>query len=416
MVTGPQVFISYQRSDGDFATRVREHLVAHGARTWMDQYDIPVGAYWPDEIDKGLTTSDVVIGVLSPDALASRNVKNEWDWAIANDKRLLLVRVLPCSVPHRYISLNFIDATAPESTAALAALLAALGVQVVTPDVFTPPQTRYARSGELNIAYQVFGAGPIDLVVTPGFVSNVDLNWDHPLIARFNQRLATFARVVTFDKRGTGLSDRVADLPSLAERIDDLRAVMDAAGVERAALMGVSDGGSMSIEFAATYPERTSALILYGAGAKDTWAAEYPWVPTDDEHAAYEAEILTTWGHDASADVTAMAPSMVEDAAFITWFTRYLRASASPGAAVALSRMNHSIDVRSALPHLAMPTLVAYRVGDVSARDEGRYLAAHIPGATLIELPGCDHLPWVGDQDALLDAVRAFLENILGSG
>jgi pimeloyl-ACP methyl ester carboxylesterase len=414
MVAGPQVFISYQRSDDAFAQRVRAQLVAHGVRTWMDQFDIPVGAYWPDAVDEGLTASDIVVGILSPDALASRNVKNEWDWAIANDKRLMLVRVLPCAVPHRYISLNFIDATMPDPTAALAMLLDALGVVTVTADTFTPPQTRYARSGELNIAYQVFGDGPVDLVVTPGFVSNVDLNWDHPLIARFNQRLATFARVITFDKRGTGLSDRVANLPSLAERIDDLRAVMDAAGMQRAALMGVSDGASMSIQFAATYPERSSALILYGAGAKDTWAPDYPWVPTDDEHAAYEAEILTTWGHDASADVTAMAPSMTGDASFITWFTRYLRASASPGAAVALSRMNHSIDVRSALPHLRMPTLVVHRVDDVPARDEGRYLATHIPRAMLVELAGRDHLPWVGDQDALLETVRAFLSETLG--
>jgi pimeloyl-ACP methyl ester carboxylesterase len=408
-----QVFISYVRTDGDVARQVRAHLAAVGVRTWMDEYDIPVGAYWPDEIDKGLTASEIVVGILSPEAIASRNVKNEWDWAIQNDKRLLLVRVAPTDIPHRYISINFIDATDPDPTAALASLVAALGIEPVV-DTATPPRTEYAQSGEVNIAYQVFGEGPFDLVVTPGFVSNLDLMWDNPSIARYWRRLATVARVITFDKRGTGLSDRVTDIPSLEQRVDDLRAVMDAAGVERAALMGVSEGGPLSIQFATTYPDRTRALVLYGADVRNLWAPDFPWAPKIEERIARDAEILHTWGSDASSDVSTFAPSMANDHAFIEWFLRFCRASASPGAAVALSQMNRSIDVRPLLGQLDLPTLVVHRTGDRSNPIElGRYLAATIPGAVLAELPGDDHLPWLGDQDALFAVIQEFLTGSL---
>ena len=209
----------------------------------MDEYDIPVGAYWPDAIDEALAASDVVIGLLSPDAVASRNVKNEWDWALQNDKRLLLVLVRPCVIPHRYVSLNYIDATGPDPVGALTAL-----VEELKPPrqglAAKPPETRYALSGDLSIAYQVFGAGPVDLVVTPGFVSNIDWIWDDPAMTRFYEGLAAFARVIAFDKRGTGLSDRTAGVPSLEQRIDDLRAVMDAADAPQAVMMGISEGGS----------------------------------------------------------------------------------------------------------------------------------------------------------------------------
>jgi pimeloyl-ACP methyl ester carboxylesterase len=417
MTAQPQIFISYQRTDSDFARQVRAHLAAAGVRTWMDEYDIPVGAYWPDEIDKGLTGSEIVVGILSPDAMTSRNVKNEWDWAIQNDKRLLLLQVVPTVIPHRYVSINFIDATDIHRDRALAGLLTALDI-VVAPESeeLRPPATLYAQSGDVNIAYQVFGAGPIDLVVTPGFVSNVDLMWDDPLNARYWRRLGSFARVITFDKRGTGLSDRVTDIPSLIERVDDLRAVMDAAEVDQAALMGVSEGGPMCVQFAAIYPERTRALVLYGSDVRNTWAPDYPWASSDAEYDASEEAELHDWGRDLSKTVPIFAPSKVNDNAFITWFARYARASASPAAAVALSRMNRSIDVRPLLAHLDVPTLVVNRIGDRSNPIElARYLAALIPGAVLVELPGEDHLPWLGDQDALADAVQAFLNSDLST-
>jgi len=411
----PQVFISYQRTDGNVARQVRAHLAAAGVPTWMDEYDIPVGAYWPDEIDKGLTASEIVVGILSPEVMTSRNVKNEWDWAIQNDKRLLLVQVIPTVVPHRYVSINFIDATDPDPASALATLLSALGIKAsVDATPFPSPRTQYAQSGNVNIAYQVFGTGPLDLVVTPGFVSNIDLMWDDPFMTRFFRRLATFARVITFDKRGMGLSDRVVDIPPLDQRVDDLRAVMDAADTDRAALIGVSEGGPMSIQFAWTYPERTRALVLYGSDVRTMWAPDYPWGTTEAEEDADDELTLRTWGSDTSMSIPIMAPSMVNDEAFIQSFTRYVRGSASPAAAVALSRMNRSIDVRPLLGELKVPTLVVHRTGDRATPIElGRYLASAIPAAVLAELPGDDHLPSLGDQDSIIDAVQAFLERHL---
>ncbi len=236
------------------------------------------------------------------------------------------------------------------------------------------------------------------------------------MIVQFWRRLAGFARVITFDKRGTGLSDRVTDIPPLEERVDDLRAVMDAAAVERAVLMGVSEGGPLSIQFAATYPERTLALVLYGSDVRVTWAPDYPWGSTAEEQDAEEALWLRTWGTVEAADVADFAPSMADNPAYIEWFARFCRASASPGAAVALSRMNRSIDVRPLLEQLAVPTLVVNRTGDrVNSIEIARYLAAAIPGAELAELPGGDHLPWMGDQDALVDVVRSFLTERLGT-
>jgi pimeloyl-ACP methyl ester carboxylesterase len=293
--------------------------------------------------------------------------------------------------------------------------LTALGIMVTSESEATP-ETRYAQSGDVNIAYQVFGEGAFDLLVTPGFVSNVDLMWDDPLMARWYRRLASIARVITFDKRGTGLSDRVADIPPLSQRVDDLRAVMDAASVDRAALMGVSEGGPMSIQFAATYPARTRALVLYGADVRNSWAPDYPWAPTEAEYDALEATVLRTWGSDESGNVPIFAPSKANDPTFITWFTRYSRASASPAAAVSLRRMNRSIDVRPLLGQLDLPTLVVNRIGDRANPIElARYLAAAIPGAVLVELPGEDHLPWLGDQDAIVGAVQAFLNIHLGT-
>ncbi|HUG16579.1 MAG TPA: alpha/beta fold hydrolase [Thermomicrobiales bacterium] len=404
-----QVFISYQRTDGDFAARVREHLVAHGVRTWMDLFDIPVGAYWPDEIDKGLTGSDIVIGILSPDAVESRNVKNEWDWAIQNDKRLLLLQVISTVLPHRYVSINFIDASGPDQSRALMSLLATLGVTPVDERV---PETRYANSDGVNIAYQVVGDGPVDLVWVPGFVSNIEIIWEHPLHARYLRRLASFSRLILFDKRGTGASDRVKDVPILEQRMEDLRIVMDAAGSRRAVVMGNSEGGPLSVLFASTYPAHVMALILYGSFACGMQAPGYPHGRTLDEN-QQELELFQLhWGDESIWEQ--MAPGAVVGSHYSRWAARYARLSASPNEAVALARLANDMDVRGILPTVRVPTLVLHRTGDRSCKvGEGRYLAEHIPGARFVELPGDDHVAVLGDQDAILDEVEAFVAALL---
>ena len=280
------------------------------------------------------------------------------------------------------------------------------------------PQTRYAKSGQVNIAYQVVGDGPIDLVCVPGWVSHVEYQWEDPQMARFFSRLGSFARVILLDKRGTGMSDRVPDyrMPTLEERMDDVRAVLDAVGAERAALFGISEGGPMSILFAATYPERTSALVVYGAFAKWIRADDYPWAPTRAQHEGAFDFVEETWGQ-VDDDPGPFAPSMRGDLAFAERQARFSRMASSPGAAVALYRMNIEVDVRAALPAISCPTLVLHRVGDQLIRvGAGRHLAEHIPGAKLVELAGQDHLFYVGDSDAIVDEVEEFLTGVRGGG
>lgn len=272
------------------------------------------------------------------------------------------------------------------------------------------PETRYARSGRLSIAYQVVGDGPHDLVMVPGWVSHVELAWELPPLARFLSRLASFARLIVFDKRGTGLSDRVpdADLPGLDERMDDLRAVMDATDTKCAALFGFSEGGNLAMTFAAAQPSRVSALMTFGVFAKRVWSPDYPWAPTPEARAAEYEHIEREWGH--MMDLSQIMPSMVNDVEFGKRVATYLRRSASPGAAVSLLKMNTQIDIRHLLPIIKAPTLVMHRVGDRDANiEEARYIATQVPGARLIELPGEDHLPWVGDSDAVIDEVAEFL-------
>ena len=273
------------------------------------------------------------------------------------------------------------------------------------------PETRYARSGDINIAYQVLGDGPIDLVYVPGWVTNIDYSWEEPSLARYYRRLASFSRLILFDKRGTGLSDQTAKLPTLEQRMDDVRAVMDAVGSERAALFGASEGGNMSILFAATYPERTSALVTLGIFANRIWDPEYPWAPTPEERQKWYDLLEQEWG--GVVDLPTLAPSVANDERFRQWWASFLRLSASPGAALALARTNTQIDVRHILPAIRVPTLVLHRTGDLDVKvEEGRFIAARIPGAKFVEFPGRDHLPWVGDQDAILDEVEQFLKNI----
>jgi pimeloyl-ACP methyl ester carboxylesterase/class 3 adenylate cyclase len=270
------------------------------------------------------------------------------------------------------------------------------------------PETRYARSGDVNIAFNVFGSGPFDLVYVPGWVSNIELMWENPRVAMSLERLASFARVISFDKRGTGLSDRVTGYPTLEQRMDDVRAVMDAAGCERAALFGHSEGGSMCILFAATYPERTRALVTYGAFAKRMRTDDYPWAPTLEARMA-EAERLETDGW-AVIDFAFYAPSLAGDAQAARLFAAYLRHSASPGAAAQMLRMNTLVDVRAVLPTIRVPTLVLHAVGDrdVDVRD-ARYLADHIAGAKYVELPSGDHSWWVSHQEEIIGEIQEFL-------
>lgn len=275
------------------------------------------------------------------------------------------------------------------------------------------PETRYARSGDVNIAYQVVGSGMLDLVFVMGWVSHLEYFWREPSFARFLTRLASFSRLILFDKRGTGLSDRVPldQLPTLEQRMDDVRAVMEAAGSERAALCGVSEGGPMCSLFAATYPEKTSALVMIGTYAKRIRDDDYPWGPTQEQREAFFALMQREWG--GPVGVAERAPSRASDPEFREWWAAYLRMGASPSAAVALTKMNAQIDVRAVLPTIRVPSLVMHRRGDVCLRvDEGRYVAERIPGARFVELPGDDHLPFVGNQDEILDEIEEFLTGV----
>jgi pimeloyl-ACP methyl ester carboxylesterase len=273
------------------------------------------------------------------------------------------------------------------------------------------PPVHYARSGDVNIAYQVLGDGPIDLVFVMGWVSHIEYFWREPAFARFLHRLASFSRLIVFDKRGTGLSDRVTELPTLEQRMDDVRAILDAVGSTKAALLGVSEGGPMCGLFAATYPEKTEALVMIGTYAKRIWEPTYPWAPTREARERFINQIREEWGGPVGIEVR--APSLAEDPVFREWWASYLRMGASPGAAVALTRMNSEIDVRGVLPTILVPTLVLHRTGDRCLLvDEGRYVASLVPNARFVELPGEDHLPFVGDQDALLDEIEAFLTGV----
>src|SRR3954468_7465873 len=278
-----------------------------------------------------------------------------------------------------------------------------------TAALLEPPRTRYARSGSVNIAYQVIGDGPIDLVFVMGWVSHLEMFWTEPSFARFLRRLASFSRLILFDKRGTGLSDRVAELPTLEQRMDDVRAVLDAVGSRQAALLGVSEGGPLCSLYATTYPERTLALVMIGTYAKRQWAPDYPWAPTAEQRDAFLGEIRRGWG--GPVGLVERAPSKADDPAFREWWSTYLRMGASPGAALALTQMNAEIDIRRLLPSIRVPTLILHRVDDrLLTIDEGRYVASQIPHATMVELPGDDHLPFVGDQDAMLTAIEQFLD------
>jgi pimeloyl-ACP methyl ester carboxylesterase len=273
-----------------------------------------------------------------------------------------------------------------------------------------PGGIRYAKSGGVNIAYHVAGAGPVDLVYVGGWISHLEVAREDAAIVRFQESLGRFSRVVDLDKRGTGLSDRVPDdhLPTMEERMDDIRAVMDAVGLERASLFGFSEGGSLAMLFAATYPHRTASLVLWGSQASMVRRPGYPWGMTAEQVEEAARAYGERWG--TGVGLPAFVPSRRDDPATRQWWARFQRMSASPGAAVALLRMNAEIDVRGVLSAISAPTLIVHRRNDViSVVDHGRYLAEHIPGARLVEFDGADHWLWVGEMAPILEEVEEFL-------
>lgn len=275
------------------------------------------------------------------------------------------------------------------------------------------PETKYAQNGDVNIAYQVVGTGDLDVVFVMGWISHLEYFWEEPSFAAFLNRLASFSRLILFDKRGTGLSDRVpnTELPTLEQRMEDVRAVMEAVGSERAALVGVSEGGPMCSLFAATYPEKTLALTMIGTYAKRIWAEDYPWAPTAEQREKFYDLIRRDWGQPVG--IEDRAPSKAADENFRNWWASYLRSGASPSAAVALTKMNADIDVRNVLPTIQVPTLVIHRSGDICLKvEEGRFVASQIPGAKYVELDGIDHLPFVGNQIEILDEIEEFLTGV----
>ena len=277
------------------------------------------------------------------------------------------------------------------------------------------PETRYAKTADgVHVAYQAVGDGPIDVVFVMGWVTNIEAMWEEPAFARFLDRVSSFARLILFDKRGVGLSDRVPDdrLPDLETRMDDVRAVMDAVGSQRAVVMGVSEGGPMSMLFAATYPERTIALVLYGTAADFT--GRQPAYKQDD--ATYLARMEETWGTEAFArhEIAGWgAPGHEDDDRAVAWLASYMRRSASPSAAIALEQMNRQINATHALASIHVPTLAIARTDD---RDfplaDSRRTAEGIVGSTFVELPGVEHFPWMGAQDDILDAIERFVAEL----
>jgi pimeloyl-ACP methyl ester carboxylesterase len=287
------------------------------------------------------------------------------------------------------------------------------------------PETRYATTADgVHIAYQVFGDGPVDILFVLGWVTHIERMWTEPRFERFFTRLASFARVMVFDKRGVGLSDRVSEdrLPSLEVRMDDARAVMDAVGSERAVVLGVSEGGPMAMLFAATYPERTIALVVFGTSACWNNAPDYPYsVPDEDEDpevVAFRERRERLWGTKELAGeflAGSFAPDLADDEPTQVWLAEYMRSAASPGAVNALSLMNRSIDVRSALPAIHVPTLVLARDDDMDyAMAETKWIADHIRGARFVSFPGNEHLFVMGPQDDLLDEIERFVAEVHG--
>lgn len=277
--------------------------------------------------------------------------------------------------------------------------------------MITQPRTRYARSGDVSIAYQVVGDGSIDVVLVPGYISHVELIWEIPTAVHIIERIASFARLIIFDKRGSGLSDPVVGAPTLEERMDDVRAVMAAAGSERAAIFGASEGVPMSLLFAATYPQQTTALVLYGGMARSTWAPDYPWAAPADA-LLESSQAMAPYLYEGAV-VEIMAPSLADVPFARDLFAKLQRYSASPSMLEQLFRMFLDIDVRAVLPSVTTPTLFLHRRGDRAVNYRAsEWMAGQVPGASYVELEGIDHAVFAGDTDTLLDELEEFLTGV----
>lgn len=272
----------------------------------------------------------------------------------------------------------------------------------------TPPPTRYAMAGDVSIAYKVLGDGPRDLIIVPGYLGHVELMWEVPSVVHMVERMTTFSRVVMYDKRGGGLSDRVPGVPTLEDRVDDIRAVMDAIGSTSATLVGVSEGAPTAILMATTHPDLVDGLVLYGGLARATWAEDHPWATPRDELLESSRAIQPFLYEGAIAEV--MAPSIADVDFAREFYARLQRFSASPSALQQAFEAFLDIDVRDLLPAVTQPTLVLHRRGDRAVnRRAGQYLAEHIPGARYAELEGIDHAIYVGDVDSVIDEVEQFM-------
>jgi class 3 adenylate cyclase/pimeloyl-ACP methyl ester carboxylesterase len=272
------------------------------------------------------------------------------------------------------------------------------------------PVTRYARSGEASIAYQVVGDGRLDVLFMTGWISQIEQLWELPALRRFLERLAVFSRLILFDRRGTGLSDSVGERYTLEQEALDALAVLDAAGSDRAALLTYGLGGPVGALLAAEHPQRVGALIMYSSVARTTWAPDYDWAMTVEDRAAWTERTIATWGETNGPGLPVLAPSMADDAALNAWFARLQRLAASPSEARILLNGGSELDVREALPQIGVPTLVMHRAGDNSWDPRhSRYLASHIPGARYVELDGADSFPFIGDSDAIVEEIEEFL-------
>ena len=274
------------------------------------------------------------------------------------------------------------------------------------------PQTQYAKSGNINIAYQVFGSGPVDIVYIPGWVSNIDWMWACPELVDFFETLGKIARVVLFDKRGTGLSDRIVEFSTLEERMEDIKTVMDAIDSEKAILFGHSEGGSVSALFSATYPNRVEALIAFGIFAKRRYSPNYPWAPTMEERQKVYDMIENSWGS-GDMNLETLVPSKANDKIFMNWLANYFRSGASPSAALKLTKINTEVNIIDVLSYIKVPTLLMQRTNDIDVKiEEGRYIAERIKDSKFVELNGNDHLFWAGNTTEVLDEIKTFVKTL----
>lgn len=275
------------------------------------------------------------------------------------------------------------------------------------------PKTLYTKSGDFNIAYQVIGNGPVDIIYIPGWVSNIDMMWAEPRLAAFLTRLTLFSRLILFDKRGTGLSDRTDEYSTMEERMDDINAVMDATNSEKAFLFSHSEGGSVGLLFSLNYPKKTLGVMGFGIFAKRRYSKDYPWAPTDEEREISNKLIEENWAHGNLDELRDLVPSLAHDNSFMDWFASYLRSGGSPKAALILHKQCTHIDVTGILDSIKVPTLLLFRKGDEEIKvEEGRYIAERVPNSKLVEFEGNDHLFWTGDTYPILAEMEEFVTGI----